>query len=124
MSRLTYKEPNGRWGIVGMNSENMEQKMYVVATKLKDYEDTGLSPAEISALIDRTSWVPVKYGLPEDSDATYLVQVSGTYNNITFEHAQQLAVYDHETGKWILDGYPDAVVTVEAWMPAIGGFKE
>ena len=48
--RLTFKEPDGKWGIVGMNKENEEQKMYDVACKLKDYEETGLSPQEVENL--------------------------------------------------------------------------
>lgn len=51
MNRFTYKEPNGKWGIKGMNEENQEQKMYGVAAKLKDYEDTGLSPDQVERMI-------------------------------------------------------------------------
>lgn len=50
--RLTYKEPNGKWGIVGMHEDNMDQKLYGVCAKLRDYEDTGLSPSEVQRMID------------------------------------------------------------------------
>lgn len=52
MIRLTYSEPNGNWGIIGMNAENQDQKMYMVAAKLKDYEETGLSPDEVEKVND------------------------------------------------------------------------
>ncbi len=47
MIRLTFKEPNGEWGIVGMNSENESEKMYAVASKLLEYEETGLQPDDV-----------------------------------------------------------------------------
>ena len=52
MIRLTYKEPNGNWGIIGMNEKNEDQKMYAVAAKLRDYEETDLSPNEVEELND------------------------------------------------------------------------
>lgn len=50
MSRLTFKEPNGKWGIVEMNSQNESEKIYAVANKLLDYEETGLTPDEVHEL--------------------------------------------------------------------------
>lgn len=44
MNRLTFKEPNGTFGIVGMNEQNQEEKMYAVACKLLAYEETELPP--------------------------------------------------------------------------------
>ena len=52
MNRLTFKELNGEWGIVGMNSENESEKLYSVASKLLAYEETGLSPEEIQGAYD------------------------------------------------------------------------
>lgn len=49
MNRLTFCEPNGNWGIVGMNDANQDEKMYGVASKLKDYEKTGLNPSDFRA---------------------------------------------------------------------------
>lgn len=50
MNRLTYNEPGGKWGIVGMNSENQDEKMYCVACKLLDYEKTELSPDQVEQM--------------------------------------------------------------------------
>ena len=50
MKGLTFIEPDGTWGIVGMNESNKDQKMYSVACKLRDYEKTGLQPDEVERL--------------------------------------------------------------------------
>lgn len=50
MRRLTFKEPDGTWGIVGMNKDNEEQKMYGAACKLLDHEETGLDPVDVEQL--------------------------------------------------------------------------
>lgn len=50
MKGLTFIEPDGTWGIVGMNESNEEQKMYAVSCKLRDYERTGLQPDEVERL--------------------------------------------------------------------------
>lgn len=49
-SRLTFTEPDGTWGVRDMNNMNEEQKMYAVASKLRDYEKTGISPDEADRL--------------------------------------------------------------------------
>ncbi len=46
MKRLTFKEPSGKWGIVGMNTDNENEKIYGCLNKLLDYEETGLEPAD------------------------------------------------------------------------------
>ena len=50
MIRLTYNEPNGKWGIVGMDESNQDQKMYAVAIKLMHYEKIGLNPDEVERM--------------------------------------------------------------------------
>lgn len=50
MKRLTFREQNGRWGIVGMNADNENEKIYGCLNKLLDYEETGLEPADIIRL--------------------------------------------------------------------------
>lgn len=47
MKRLTFREPDGTYGIVGMNDENMREKVFETVLKLKLYEDTGLSPEQV-----------------------------------------------------------------------------
>lgn len=55
MDRLTFKEPDGTWGIVGMTQDNTDQKMYAVAAKLLAYEETGFSPDELKGLCAKAS---------------------------------------------------------------------
>ena len=50
MKRLTFREQNGIWGIVGMNADNENEKIYGCLNKLLDYEETGLEPADIIRL--------------------------------------------------------------------------
>lgn len=50
MKKLIFTEPDGRWGVEGMNENNQDEKMYAVAWKLKDYEATGLNPDEVYRL--------------------------------------------------------------------------
>lgn len=57
MNRLTFKEPDGTWGIVGMNEENEREKLYAVCAKLKDYEEIGLQPDEVERWKDNTTEV-------------------------------------------------------------------
>ena len=51
--RLTFKEPNGTWGVIGMNAENVKEKIYGCLRKLLDYENTGFAPDEIEGFAYR-----------------------------------------------------------------------
>ena len=51
MKRLTFSE-NGKYGVVGMDENNKEEKLYWCVIKLKNYEETGLSPDEVEMLRD------------------------------------------------------------------------
>lgn len=53
MQRLTFKEPNGNFGVIGMDSENEQKKLYICVLKLLDYEETGLNPDNVIRLIDK-----------------------------------------------------------------------
>jgi hypothetical protein len=46
-NRLTFKNNDGTWGIKTCNIKDFKGNMYGVACKLKDYEDTGLSPERV-----------------------------------------------------------------------------
>lgn len=51
MNRLTYKNPNGTWGMNnGYDMTKVPSKLYGALYKLKDYEETGLSPEQIIQL--------------------------------------------------------------------------
>ncbi len=53
MKRMTFVEPNGVWGVCGMNADNEKEKVYGCICKLRDYEDSGLSPYEVGQMIDK-----------------------------------------------------------------------
>ena len=62
MGRLTEKEPSGNWKLKGVEwdqlhagfviTEEVCRKLYGALCKLKDYEDTGLSPADVERVND------------------------------------------------------------------------
>ena len=49
--RLTFKNPDGQWGIIGMNEQNESEKMYRVAAKLRDFEELVDSPDKVQQLL-------------------------------------------------------------------------
>lgn len=50
MKRLTFWE-KGQPGIVGMNQLNQDEKIIEAVKLLAEYENTGLEPMEIKAMI-------------------------------------------------------------------------
>lgn len=51
MKRLIYKEPNGNFGVKGIDIKTLNNRLYMIICKLKDYEDLGLSPDDVQHLI-------------------------------------------------------------------------
>ena len=62
MHRLTETDSQGNWALSGVAwkslyagqviTDAMWEKIYFALCKLKDYEDSGLSPDEVEAMID------------------------------------------------------------------------
>lgn len=50
MERLTFKETDGKRGIVGMNKRNEKEKLLESIDKLIAYEETGIEPEEAEKL--------------------------------------------------------------------------
>lgn len=48
--RLTFNKPDGSFGVVGMNCSNEDKKLYSCVAKLKDFEDIGFNPEELTSL--------------------------------------------------------------------------
>ena len=82
MGRLTWKNEQGSWGLRDVPWENMtagvvldertRQRLYGALCKLRDYEDTGLEPAEVTEEREAHRWIPVEERLP-DKRGRYLV---------------------------------------------------
>lgn len=48
MQRLTYKNPDGTWGMNnGFDMHKVPSELYGALWKLKDYEESGLDPEEV-----------------------------------------------------------------------------
>lgn len=118
MERLTHKRSNGIKE--GYWSPNKKEELVM---RLAEYENTGLSPADVGELRrQQDRWISVEERLPE-GDEFVLATVSGIYNNITFSSAIQLAGYCEDDG-WFIEGYPDwDAPEVIAWKPLPKPYK-
>lgn len=70
MGRLTFKEPDGTWGVVGVNADDQDTKVYACLAKLKDYEETGMMPGDVDIIanhledaLEHLDTAPQKTGL-------------------------------------------------------------
>ena len=96
MNRLTQRNEQGRWSLQGFSwdelhsgaviSPRLAEALYGALCKLKDYEDTGLSPQDVERINDfektntaqllkklaelksKHRWIPVEERLPEGKD--------------------------------------------------------
>ena len=142
--RLIFCEPDGKWGIKGMNEKNQDEKMYAVAAKLKEYEALGLTPDQIRevdrlysekcrevAELKKSKWIPVTERLPEEHDSTFakfygtdkwtvgMFRKISDYVNVTAEYEsgrRRTNVAYTVDGKWMSR---TEIVKVKyiAWMP-------
>lgn len=136
--RLTEKKDNGHWILKDVSWDELKpgvvltkeiwEKLYGALWKLKDYEDTGLMPNEVTALNVETQkdaeealkeirrWIPVTERLPEPE--TYILV---SFDNFTLPDIATYRVDDDGSGAF----YPgDEDYTylyvgffVNAWMP-------
>lgn len=83
MNNLTFIEPNGNWGVVGMNKENVEDKMLEVAMKLRDYEQTGMEPEEVAYMKENAVDYMIKQlEIERDKIDQELENPQDPYNNL------------------------------------------
>lgn len=109
MERMTHMRCNG----IKSGYWSPEKKENLVQ-RLAEYENTGLEPEEIAEAVRK--WIPVAEGLPL-GDESVLVQVNGTYKNVTYENAILTGAY-FEDGGWIIDEEPEwEDPEIVAWMP-------
>ncbi len=57
MKRLTYHEPDGTFGVEGIDMGKLDARLYLCICKLKDYEDTGVSPSDMQRFLDEFAWI-------------------------------------------------------------------
>ncbi len=108
MERMTHMRCNG----IKSGYWSPEKKENLVQ-RLAEYENTGLEPEEIAEAVRK--WVPVAEGLPL-GDECVLIQVNGTYKNVTYENAILTGAYFEDEG-WIIDEEPEwEKPEVVAWM--------
>ena len=100
MNRLTEHDDQGNWCLKGIAwnmlhvgqviTKEIWEKLYSALWKLKDYEDTGLTPDEVERVNDfersetgkllkvlgeerkKHAWIPVTERLPESDDCVLL----------------------------------------------------
>lgn len=75
MSRLTEKDSQGNWALSGVTwkslhtgqiiTEEMWEKIYGALWKLMDYEDSGLSPDEVQAMVELRDKKPECIQMPQ-----------------------------------------------------------
>ncbi len=66
MSRQTYREPNGRWGVKGISWAEIPDGLYGALYKLMDYEDVCDSPRRVASYMD-SDLGPVRYQLIDEA---------------------------------------------------------
>lgn len=107
MCRLTQKDGQGNWCVIGLEweqlhvgqviTQNVWEKLYGALWKLVEYEETGLTPEEVGDLqnfemsnakkylceLEKRRWIPVAEQLPVD-DTDVIVCKSDGIINIAF----------------------------------------
>ena len=142
MKRLTETDKYGNWGLREIPWKNLYtgtpitwetyEALYGALCKLKDYEDSGLSPADVEELRrqqDSHHWIPVEERLPEEEILVWVTvkhsswisdygsdfipkeewgyhpESSGTYKG---KYEEGIWWYEDEVNEWIrCDGEPN-----------------
>lgn len=70
MNRLTEQDEQGNWGVKELPwkdlyegntiTEKIREKLYGCLAKLKEYENTGLSPQQVEGLMDKEKHENIK----------------------------------------------------------------
>lgn len=150
MRRLTQQDDQGNWCLKGMRWEQLRagsiiakdvaEKLYGALCKLKDYENTDLSPEDVERVNDfsknqayllmeqlqkereQHQWIPVTEQLPEPE----------TYVLVSFSNFSLPIIgrYDEneEGGVWFAGDEDEPLVSqdmfVNAWMPLPEVYRE
>ena len=150
MGKLTQRDDQGNWCLKGVKWEQLQaghmitldvaEKLYGALCKLRDYENTDLSPEEVERINDfsksqacllmeklqkereKHQWIPVTEQLPEPE--TYvLVSFSNFSLPIIGRYAE-----NEEGGAWFAGDEDEPLVSqdmfVNAWMPLPEVYRE
>lgn len=130
MNRLTYKNPNGTWGMNnGFNMSKVPSELYGALYKLKDYEETGMSPEQLEEIdrlylekceevnrlraeLEEKEWIPVDERLPEDKQQVLITN---------WDHSVFLARYDENEERFYNNF---TLPLILAWQPLPEPYKE
>ena len=148
---LIEVDDNGKWRLKGVEwkqiapgaviTKKIWEKLYGALWKLKDYEDTGLSPEEVESVNDfeksqtyrviaelqeereKHRWIPVTEKLPEPE--TYILV---SFDNFTLPDIATYRVDDDGSGAFYPGDedytYLSVGLYVNAWMPLPEPYKE
>ena len=151
MGRLTEKDECGNWCLKGVAwsqlhagsviTKKVSVKLYGALCKLKDYEDTGLSPEDVERLNDfersevgkllkalgeerrKHAWIQIEQKLP-DPDEYVLV----SFDNFSLPMIGRYTVDDDGGGTFRIGDDDESFVQhdlfVNAWMPLPEPYKD
>ena len=150
MGKLTQRDAQGNWRLKGVwweqlragsvITKNVAEKLYGALCKLRDYENTDLSPEEVERVNDfsksqacllmkelqkereKHQWIPVAEQLPEPethvlvSFSNFSLPIIGRYDE------------NEEGGVWFAGDEEESLVSqnlfVNAWMPLPELYRE
>lgn len=122
MSRLTDYDSDGRWKVKGTDGkfirwEDVQKELAGALYKLKDYEETGLSPREVEELHEMERWIPVTEMVPGDTDFVLAFVKEGHHGRLHPKDTYCIASYGADCG-WILEDHPEVEeFTITHWRP-------
>lgn len=132
MGRLTERDKVGNWGLKRIQWENLligvpiaretYEALYGALCKLRDYEDTGLSPADVEELRRqqrRYNWIPVEERLPEEDERVMISTKNGVVKEGTYTERYG---YTMRKGFFTENCFED-LQGVTAWQPLPEPYK-
>lgn len=145
MGRLTYKNPDGTWGLNnGYDIKKVPRELYGALCKLKDYEETGLDPDKAEELdgmylencweinelkkqveelqLAAGQWIPCGERFPETAD--YILVSFENFDLIDIGRYEE----DEEGGAFYpgdaKESYASLGLFVNAWQPVLKPYRE
>lgn len=122
MGRLTEVSPSGSWSVKGNDGKKLSwgavtHEVYGALCKLKDYEDTGLSPHDVEEMKETERWIPVEEMLPDHTNFVLAFVMTADDGNKHLRKTWEIASYD-PYGGWLLENSPNATnLHITHWRP-------